>query len=146
MFKDCGTPRPCRRPTRRIAGTAVLLAAVLLAGCATLPGASREEIVRARAQARWDALVAGDWVKAYGYSTPAYRDAVDLYGFRAKHDGLIKFRKAEVLDVACEETACKVQLQVTFTPPQDIPSPDLTTVIEDRWVSEAGNWWRYSEL
>lgn len=125
----------------------MLVAAALLAGCAALPASAPEDAVRARAQARWDAVIAGDWEKAYGFATPAYRAALDLHQFRVRHDALIKHRKASVFDVACEsDTLCKVKMQVTFTPPQDIPTPDLTTVIEERWVAEDGQWWRYAEF
>lgn len=91
-------------------------------------------------------MIAGDWEKAYGYTSPSYRAAVDLYRFRVKYDAFIKFRKAEVSDLDCaEQTVCKVKMKVTFTPPQDKPWPDITTVSEERWVAEDGNWWRYEE-
>ncbi len=123
-----------------------VLSGIVLSGCAGLPASGPEDTVSARAQARWDAVVAGDWEKAYGYATPTYRATVDLYRFRVNNDALIKFRNASVFGVACEDSAvCKVKMKVTFTPPQDRPSPDLTTVIEERWVIEGGEWWRYTE-
>lgn len=125
----------------------MLIAAALLAGCAALPASAPEDVVRARAQERWDAVIAGNWEKAYSFATPAYRAARDLYQFRLRHDAIVKHRKASVFAVACEsDTLCKVKMQVTFTPPQDIPTPDLTTVIEERWVAEDGQWWRYAEF
>ena len=44
----------------------VLLAVMLLSACATTP-ASPGDIVKERAQARWDALLNGDFATAYSY-------------------------------------------------------------------------------
>jgi hypothetical protein len=52
---------------------AALVGAALLAGCmASTPSRpAPEDEVRLRAQARWDAVVAHDWQKAYSFATPA---------------------------------------------------------------------------
>jgi hypothetical protein len=111
-----------------------------------LPSANPEEVVRARAQARWDALIAGRWEQAYSYATPAYRAAVDLYGFRSKLDKLIKRKSAEVTSVTCEESAlCKVKIRLRFAVQLD-DMGDITTVFEERWVAESGEWWRYESF
>lgn len=120
-----------------------------LVGCAQMaPSLASEEVVKLRAQARWGAVVAGDWGKAYTFSTPAYRDSVDLYGFRRSHDGFVKYKEAEVLSVKCEEAeSCKVRIRIRFSTAFSHEGfGESSTDIEDVWVRDAGEWWRYSAI
>src|SRR5437764_14500977 len=61
---------------------AVVLGATLLAGCATF-GAKPEEAVKARAQARWDALLKGDAKVAYEYFSPGSKAVLDFPSYDA---------------------------------------------------------------
>jgi len=118
---------------------------LMLAGCAAFAPKAPELEVRERAQARWDALIAGNWEKAYSYSTPAYRKAVDLFGFRARSAGPVKLKSAEVVNARCRDLTCEVTVRVGFAPLQR-GYPETFTDLEDRWVLESGDWWRYERF
>lgn len=124
----------------RLAG---VMFAVVLGGCATLSPATPEEVVSARARGYWNAVIAGDWEKAYTFTTPGYRAAVDLFGYRKVHDSFVKHKGVEVLSASCEEPdACKVKTRLRVNIAIDRPD-EITTVIEERWLREAGQWYRF---
>jgi hypothetical protein len=134
----------CRRYVR--ATSVALVSAILFAGCAVLPTEKSEAAVSVRALGYWNAMITHDWEKAYSYATPAYRQAIDLYGFRKKNDGFIKHKAAEVFSVTCDEPeVCKVKMKLRFAIELDKPD-ELATVIEERWVRESGQWYRYAEF
>ena len=54
----------------------VSVLAVVLSSCAAIAPRSPESAVKERAQARWDALVKGDFNAAYGYLSPGSRSVV----------------------------------------------------------------------
>ncbi|WP_347248995.1 hypothetical protein [Zoogloea sp.] len=117
----------------------------LLAGCATIGSREPEVDVAERAQARWGALVSGNWEKAYSYATPAYRKAVDLFGFRGRSAPAAKLKSAEVVNVKCKDATCDVTMRIGFAPLQR-GYPETTTDLEERWILEAGEWWRYERF
>lgn len=125
----------------RYFGLGFLLLA-LMAGCAT-PGGPKtpEEIVGERAEARWNALVAGDWKTAYSFATPAYRNAIDVEGFRQRTGGQGGWLGAEVRSVVCEEDVCNVLVRLGFRPILPRGIPELHTDYEERWVYDDGSWW-----
>lgn len=111
-------------------------------GCATLGSRSPEELVRERAQARWDALIAGKWEQAYGYATPGFRQSVDLFGFRSRVASPVKLKSAEVVSVDCKVTTCEATMRIGLVPLQK-GYPETTTDLTERWVEEGGEWWRF---
>jgi hypothetical protein len=117
----------------------------VLAGCASFAAREPETDVRERAQARWDALVTGNWEKAYSFATPAYRKAVDLFGFRGRSAPAAKLKSAEVVNVKCKDATCDVSMRIGFAPLQR-GYPETTTDLEERWILEAGEWWRYERF
>ncbi|MEJ2534633.1 MAG: hypothetical protein P8008_04015 [Gammaproteobacteria bacterium] len=68
-------------PMRLAAAAAVAL--VTLSACAGL-GKSPEAAVLERAQARWDAVIAGNLSEAYEYLSPGYRSAVSLNAWQRR--------------------------------------------------------------
>lgn len=117
----------------------------VLGGCATFAPREPEADVRERAQARWDAQVAGNWEKAYSFATPAYRKAVDLFGFRSRSAPAVKLKSADVVNVKCKDATCDVTMRIGFAPLQR-GYPETTTDLEERWILEAGEWWRYERF
>ena len=109
------------------------------AGCAGGPGVApqtREQIVAQRAQLRWDALVAGDVAKAYGYFSPATRQVLTLLGYA----GAVKvgfWKKAKVEKVECPETdICDVHLTVGY-----VRGSAIATPLKESWARTGGEWW-----
>lgn len=122
--------------------TAAFLLAFLTVSCATTPQPTTpEEIVAQRAGARWDALIAGNWEKAYSFGTPAYRNAIDVNGFRKRSGGQANWLSREVRHVGCKDDVCTVLVRIGFRPTMPRGLPELHTDFEERWVFVDGDWW-----
>lgn len=128
-------------PTPRRTLVVALLAAVL-AGCASTPPAP-EQIVRERAQARWNALLKGDFERAYAYITPGGRAVVPLATYRGRIGNAVTWKSAEVASVTCETLEmCTVQVKVTYLPVMRRASVGtIERYLDETWVVDAGQWW-----
>jgi hypothetical protein len=133
------------RPSRGRPWQALLLAVLITGGCGD-PGAgqsadSREAIVRERAQAWADALLAGDLDVAFSYTSPVYRQFSRPGAYHARVGGAGNWRAAEVEQVTCSEEYCTVIVMIDYYIPQmDIEN---TRPLEYRWVEHEGQWWLY---
>jgi hypothetical protein len=136
-----GKPGAARRLLLR--GMAAVLC-LLLAGCASSP-AARDKALQERAQARWDALLAGDFAAAYAFNSPGYRSATSVtdfeISFRVRR---LKYEAAKYDSHSCEEQACTVRIWVDYSiprPAQGVPEWKGRNVIEERWILTDGTWW-----
>jgi hypothetical protein len=111
--------------------------AITLAGCATIPAQPREAVVRERAQARWDALVGGNFEAAYGYLSPGSRAVQSQASFVASL-GRGFWKSAKVDKVVCEsEQACDVELTIEY----ELRGHRTKTPLRETWVREGSEWW-----
>ena len=134
---------------RPIVTVLVLLAVMLLSACATTSTASREDVIKERSQARWDALLARDYASAYAFYSPGYRSAVSVVdfeiGIRIRR---IRFTSAKFMEQNCEENTCTVVFQVGYragTPVPGVAVWDGYDTISDQWVKTGGEWWYLPE-
>lgn len=138
-----------RRLARRAAPLVLAGLGLILGGCASLSGGApqAEDIVRERAQIRWNAQVAGDWKKAYSLSAPSYRAVVSPDQHRARLGGAAQWVAAEVVSVSCEAESCAVRVRLDFRP---VVGPRVgdsaSTYVTERWVREEGQWWLFQRL
>jgi hypothetical protein len=123
----------------------VLLAVVLLSACATTPTASPEDIVKERAQARWDALLDGDFATAYSYYSPGYRSAMTVVDFEI---GIrmrkVQYRTAEYQGHSCEKNVCTVRFKVGYQVAKPVPGlSDWESVgmVSEQWIKSNSEWW-----
>ena len=143
-----GTLLPWQRPIR----VALLVAAtgLMVACAATAPqvDTTAEDAVRVRAQQRWQALIDGDFAKAYLYAAPSYRALHSLASFQgAKQGATIKWLKAEVAQVNCEPPKCAVKIVLESKPMTPIAfNGTLTSCLDETWVLEDGAWWMFEKL
>lgn len=132
---------------RTIARSAILVLMVALAGCATT-GAPDKQIAE-RAQARWDALVAGDLDTAYGYLSPAYRSSVSSMQYQRRILlQKVRWTGAEYIDSDCLEESCKVRISLDFSLIGALPGVrrfNGTQEIEETWIKSGGKWWYVPE-
>lgn len=124
------------------------VAAAVLSACAHVElSSTTEELVHDRAQARWNAQVAGDLEKAYSFFAPSYRSVVASDAYRARMGSAAKITEAEVTSVVCEAEVCSVRVRLGFAP--ILKSRALAvenTHFEERWVLDGGNWWLFQGL
>jgi hypothetical protein len=123
---------------------AMALLVTLAAGCATTgsltadsPAQVKQDAVKVRAQARWDALIRQDFEAAYQYLSPAFRDTTSLAAWKSRFRPL-GWRKAEVDSVACEAEICEVTLRLTYDARQ---MAGIVTPIREKWVIQKGQFW-----
>lgn len=100
-----------------------------------------------RAQARWNALLAGDWAAAYQYMTPAYRAIVPQQRYSNQFGGPASWQGATAKEAKCEETRCVVGIDVQFRLmlPGHSDRP-MATHFEEIWVLEEGQWYKFDPL
>jgi hypothetical protein len=109
----------------------------LLAACATVESRPATEVVKERAQARWNALVSGDAKAAYAYFTPATRKTLK------PEDYASSIKKGFWKSVTVDRVECASA---------DLCTADSTVVYEHRlgrvktplretWIREGQNWW-----
>jgi len=145
-----GRRRPFAFGFKRSAiGTSIaasLAAGVFAAGCATTGGGltkdtpveTKQSVVRDRAEARWQAIIKGDYPAGYAFLSPASREMVTLGTFQARATGVVTFTGAKVDTVSCEASACKVKLFVTY---DHRMMKGVTTPLEETWVIDGGQAW-----
>lgn len=123
-----------------------LLLVTLLVGCAaTSPNNSEktsvpqtpEEKVASRAQARWDALRAGEYDKAYAYITPSMRTTLPLEVFRSRISGG-SWIDVKVTKAVCEPEVCDVAVKIEY---YVLPNLRDAQIVTEKWILDDGNWW-----
>lgn len=138
-----------RAAAARKTALGAVLAAGLLAGCASVAPATPEEQVRARAIERWQALVAYQMDKAYAFTTPAYRAVASPARDRARYGNAAQWVGAEVVRVTCEPEKCVARVRIDAKP-SAIPGigrkTTLSTHADEIWLLVDGQWWLHREL
>jgi len=125
-----------------------LCAGMALSACASMVGSDPETQVRQRASERWQALVAGEFTRAYSYSTPSYRAVVSADEFRNRNGGAVKREGSEVVAVKCPETTrCIATIRIDFRPLFGGRFGDkINTHIDETWLLEGGQWWVFQSI
>jgi hypothetical protein len=129
-------PRIFQVRSLKMAVVAVGLAAV--GGCATVPDtpADSEKVVKARAQARWDALLKGDVETAYGYLGPGSRAVNSLEAYKVSiRKGF--WQSAQVESAKCEGDSCEVYAQIGYR----YRGSNIKSPLAETWIKQEGNWW-----
>jgi len=125
----------------RIFATIVLTAWVT--ACAT--GTASMSNVQERAQARWNALLAGDYDTAYDFYSPGYRSSHSRGDFEIDmRTRKVRWVAAKVLGSTCEAEACTVETSVDYKvtrPVPGVPEWKNTEKSTEQWVKTNGEWW-----
>ena len=127
----------------------LLVAAVVLAGCATAPPVSDDEasarIVEERAEARWRYIMERDFEKSYEFYSPGYRETIRLRDYeRDMARRPFRYLNLEVQPAECEDDRCQVRIQLTY---QAVGAPAgqhrvrLTQDLTETWIRLEDQWW-----
>jgi hypothetical protein len=134
-----------RRYGTKMVKAGLLALGVALGGCSTLDTRTPEEIVADRAQQHLDALMARDYEKAFGYTTPGYRAANTARMYSSAYAGAGFWLGAKVDQVVCTPAEapvkCEVRAKVTYKAPRQ--KLDLERILNHRWLNVDGVWYRY---
>ena len=121
----------------------LLLASLLFASCSAV--STSESQVPSRSQARWDALLEGDYETAYEYLSPGYRSSVSRVDYEVEwRIRRVNYESAQYKSHDCDEYACTVKIFVAFNVSQPIPGVPVfksTRMLEETWVQADGAWW-----
>ena len=134
-----------------VAGLAYAMLSAL-PGCAILQPedsekwrASQRPVLKARAEARWDALIKGDIEKAYIYTTPEYRAVVNLQQYKGKYGRVLDWRGARVVDISYDvPTVATVSVEVTYRiglPGMAGELIETQKAISEKWIYKNREWW-----
>lgn len=119
------------------------LVSVCAAGCASVPGeapataSNPKEVVAARVQGRWAALIKGDMEGAYAYLSPASKETMPLDLYKAKHRAGM-YRSIKIDSVECESDTCTVRLELTYDYRR---SKGIVTPLTEKWIISQGQAW-----
>lgn len=136
------------RPLRWLALCATLCISVALLACASLGSGNAEEQVRQRATERWQALVKGEFNRAYTFNTPGFRAVVTADGFRSRFGGAVTWLGAEVIRVNCADASqCVATVRIDYRPTLSGKNNNLlATHLDETWLLEAGQWWFFQKI
>ncbi len=108
-----------------------------LAACAGIVGGSPEQVVKERAQARWDALVKGDVKAAYGFLSPGTR-AVTTEEVYASGVGKGFWKAVRVEKVTCgSEDNCEASGTIEY----EYRGRRTSTPFRETWIKSGSDWW-----
>ena len=120
----------------------LMLAFLFLAACA---GTGKSNGIEARAQTRWDLVLAGNLAEAYEYLSPGVRSSIGSFDYqRSLLITAVRWTSAEVLEAECSEDACSVKVNVDFMVVGALPGVtkfEGKQVITENWVRMDGQWW-----
>ncbi|MDT8320630.1 MAG: hypothetical protein RQ826_08900 [Xanthomonadales bacterium] len=137
--------QPGPAAARALAGAVLALLLAACAGTQTRPDA----VVAERAQARWDALLAGDYDTAYALYSPGYRSSISRTDFEIQYRlRKVRWKTAEYQSHECTDSACTVRFMMTYTVNSPVPGIKKYTGrsrVEESWVNTRGNWWYLPE-
>ena len=121
------------------------LTMALLAGCATMGNQTPEQRVEARASAYWKARASADAKTAYSLMAPAYRGLKSEKDFVGDYGVGAPVKETAVSAVTCEsDVSCTARISLTAKPMiPGLNMPLITTYLDDKWVLEDGQWWRF---
>jgi hypothetical protein len=129
----------------------LLVALAALAACSdsSVTQQSPEERVAERSVARWDAMIAGDWKKAYDMLTPGYREATPFDRWRAQFGSAATWKSVSVEDIICTEgDRCQATLLLDYEvsiPRFGVQNRPGRRPIEETWLLVDGEWWHFPQ-
>ena len=108
-----------------------------LGACAVTPDQPVEQVVKARAQQRWDAVLRQDLDVAYGFLSPGTRAVTPQKGYRDSFRAGF-FKSATVESVKCgSPDSCEAQVAIEY----GFRGSQIKTPLAETWIKQDGNWW-----
>ena len=124
---------------------AVLGALVLLVSACSGTTGKEDDLLRERAQLRWDSILSRDFDTAYSLYSPGYRSKHSRVDFeidlRMKR---VRWTSAEYVRRECTENRCVLTFNVGFKVSKPVPGLAEfrnTSMVDETWVKTRGEWW-----
>ena len=140
-------PTPALALRRHVLRATLAASALLLSACATLGPQTPEQVVTQRVEARWDAMIAGDFKTAWSYSQPSFRAIVKAGDYAKRFGSGGQWEGVQVHAVNCAAERCTVRLRVTSKLlVQPFVGQQINAVVDEEWIREDGQWWFFQAL
>jgi len=142
------TSTPSARPLSGLFRGLSLCTALVLAACASIDSKPPEDLVRQRVTERWQALVAGEFTRAYSYNTPGFRAVVTPDSYRSRFGGAVVWVGSEVVKVSCPEpTQCTALVRIDYKPAlSQKEGVKYSTHVDETWLFEDRQWWFFQKI
>lgn len=104
----------------------------------------RERLIE-RAEARWQALIANDFEKAYRFQSPGYRAVASVQQFRGSFGSAVAWRAAKAKNVEYDElTSARVFVALEYA--SSVGGKEYLSVkmLPEQWLFGDGDWWYVS--
>jgi hypothetical protein len=93
--------------------------------------------VKERAQARWDAIVKGDFNAAYGYLSPGSRSVVSAQDYATSlRRGFWKSATVEKVECGSAQS-CESSATIEY----EIMGRRTKTPLREYWIRDGSEWW-----
>lgn len=114
-----------------------LILAIAVAGCVAMKPRTAEEVVKERAQARWDALVKGDAKAAYALLSPGSRAVLTPESYATSIR--VGFWKSALVDrvVCAAQQTCEAHVTIEY----QFQAQRIKTPLRETWIREGTDWW-----
>ena len=99
--------------------------------------------LRTRVEARWAALIAGNFDRAYEFETPAYRKIYTAQQFRARFGEALRWKQARVVEIELkrpEVATVAVEIEYSIFVSERGMMEDKV-VDTETWLRVDGQWW-----
>ena len=105
---------------------------------------SKEQLLARRAEDRWQALIAWDMEKAYGYLSPGTRQTLPLSVYAKKKTmAPLQYKGAVVKSTQCEDQVCALKLELNYIYQGSVSAmqgQEMTSTITEKWIAADDNW------
>jgi hypothetical protein len=127
-----------------------LMLTLLVPGCATLSELDEEDraVIAERVESRWAAINAGDFEKAWSFSTPSFREVFPkhLYRMNFSQSVLNRLTEVKVTSYDAHAAVASVAVRVMAEPTKYSSAVAqavgaIPDVINESWVFIDGEWW-----
>jgi hypothetical protein len=108
---------------------------------------SQKTVITQRAEARWKALIAGDFQSAYEFETPARRSVFSLQQYKGNFGNSVVWRLATVKSVEYDPAnVARVVLDVEYQAPvKGVENARGVRQMTEKWLYSDGGWWYISQ-
>ena len=126
-----------------------LVAVAMFSGCQTSPtrsgGSSDADVVKQRAEQRWNYLIEKKAEKAYEYLTPGYRKTKSLQQYVGEKTAVaLRWQGVAVSKADCKEDVCDVFVSIDYevSLPNSGGKPISTFApMQEKWVKVGKQWY-----
>ena len=126
-----------------------LIMILSVSACAVMQPKTDEERVIALAEQRQAALLERDFLKAYEFMSPGYRQLNTIEKFTSNYTGVYAWESSDVLSASCEEDICKVQVEIEYDSARmfntgrkpTVEKQIISRVNLETWLKLDNKWW-----